>query len=97
MPPVSSPGSRNSIIAWTVVFAVLWVAFFIVAIYFYAKANQAQALFNYSGATDAGAQDRERTLKDADRQMRSVDAAIKARLAGKSTGQPGEYARRLNW
>src|SRR5687767_4341336 len=40
MPPVSSPGSRNSVIAWAVVFAVLWVTFFIVAIYFYAKANQ---------------------------------------------------------
>ncbi|MEO6437219.1 MAG: hypothetical protein ABIP55_15870 [Tepidisphaeraceae bacterium] len=40
MPPVSSPGSRNSLIAWAVVFAILWVAFFIVAIYFYATANK---------------------------------------------------------
>jgi exonuclease VII small subunit len=40
MPPVSSPGSRNSLIAWAVVFAILWVAFFIMAIYFYATANK---------------------------------------------------------
>lgn len=40
MPPVSSPGSRSSLIAWAVVFAILWVAFFIMAIYFYATANK---------------------------------------------------------
>lgn len=42
-----------------------------------AKANQAEALFNYSGVTDAGHQQRENILKDANKKMRSVEEVFK--------------------
>lgn len=41
------------------------------------KNNQTQALFSYSGVTDAGTQERQRVLTDASRQMKSVEEVIK--------------------
>jgi hypothetical protein len=38
-----------------------------------AKSHQAQSLFNYSGVTDAGTQERQRVLNDANRSMKSVE------------------------
>ncbi len=42
-----------------------------------AKANQAQALFNYSGVTDTTQKERERILKDANQKMQSVGDVLR--------------------
>jgi hypothetical protein len=42
MPPVSSQGSRTALIAWSVIFAILWVTASIFAIYFYANGSKVQ-------------------------------------------------------
>ena len=46
MPPVSSAGSRTTLVTWSVVFAILWVTSTIFAIYFYASASKAEEKYN---------------------------------------------------
>lgn len=60
-----------------------------------AKSNQAQALFNYSGTTDAGARERQSILNDAARQMQDVEKVWTT--AARTKGRIGDAARQLKW
>lgn len=60
-----------------------------------AQNNQAQSLFNYSGVTDAGKQERQRVLNDTSKAMTSVEDALRQYARGKPVGQAGNYARQV--